>query len=353
MTIDAEILNSNQALTVMPQNTAVSLSRDPQEILADAHKAAKALMDVVSQKKDKVMMNGRQYLVYEDWQTVGRFFNLVPRVREDKLIQIDIGGGKKITGYEATADVTDLRTGDVITTAIAMCLNDEEKWGERSKYEYQYCLKGGGTSKDDPGFENIVWIPNPAKPGKNMPKKEKVLSGAGAVPLFQLRSMAQTRACAKALRNAMAWVAVLAGYAPTPAEELDQEPDARSSYEEPPQAPAEAPAGKATPKRDAKAATATAPPPPAQAAAAPPAAPAPSAPANPGAPVKKISAGDLKRFWTIRSQQSWTDDEVRALLQKECGVVSSQEIPEAKYLKLIDTLQKGPVATGYRKGEGQ
>jgi hypothetical protein len=33
--------------------------------------------------------------------------------------------------------------------------------------------------------------------------------------------MAQTRACAKALRNVLAWVVVLAGYAPTPAEEME------------------------------------------------------------------------------------------------------------------------------------
>ena len=42
--------------------------------------------------------------------------------------------------------------------------------------------------------------------------------------------MAQTRAGAKALRNALAWVVVLAGYRPTPAEELpgsgvDDKPD--------------------------------------------------------------------------------------------------------------------------------
>jgi hypothetical protein len=39
-------------------------------------------------------------------------------------------------------------------------------------------------------------------------------------PLFQLRSMAQTRSCAKALRNVLAWVVVLAGYRATPAEEI-------------------------------------------------------------------------------------------------------------------------------------
>ena len=40
-------------------------------------------------------------------------------------------------------------------------------------------------------------------------------------PAFQIRSMAQTRAAAKCLRNVLAWVVVMAGYAPTPAEEMD------------------------------------------------------------------------------------------------------------------------------------
>ena len=40
-------------------------------------------------------------------------------------------------------------------------------------------------------------------------------------PWFQLASMAQTRAGAKALRNLLARVVVLAGYNPTPAEEMD------------------------------------------------------------------------------------------------------------------------------------
>jgi hypothetical protein len=40
------------------------------------------------------------------------------------------------------------------------------------------------------------------------------------VPLYQLASMAQTRANAKVMRNVLSWVAVLAGYKPTPAEEM-------------------------------------------------------------------------------------------------------------------------------------
>jgi hypothetical protein len=45
--------------------------------------------------------------------------------------------------------------------------------------------------------------------------------------------MAQTRASSKALRQAFAWVAVLAGYAATPAEEMDGVKEVLTAYENP------------------------------------------------------------------------------------------------------------------------
>jgi len=79
-----------------------------------------------------------------------------------------------IKGAKARAEVIDLRTGMVVGGAEAYCMRDEENWKEK--------------------------------------------------PWFQLASMAQTRAGAKALRNVLAWVVVLAGYRPTPAEELTSSP---------------------------------------------------------------------------------------------------------------------------------
>lgn len=169
----------------------IAVARDPAVVLQEAKKAAQALMTVVSQKAKPVMMNGEQYLEFEDWQTVARFYNLTVRVARTTFL--DFGG---VQGFEAVADV--LRAdGAIVSTAESMCLNDEEKWSSRAKYEW----KNG--------------------------KKEKV--GDVPVPLFQLRSMAQTRACAKALRNVLAWVVVLAGFRPTVAEELtgDEETDNR------------------------------------------------------------------------------------------------------------------------------
>lgn len=46
-------------------------------------------------------------------------------------------------------------------------------------------------------------------------------------PDYALRSMAQTRAAAKALRLAFAYIPVLAGFAPTPAEEVEEQQPAK------------------------------------------------------------------------------------------------------------------------------
>lgn len=142
----------------------VDIIRQPQEVLAEAQKAAKALAEVVRGKKKPVIMNGEQYLEFEDWQTVAKFYGVTAKVTHTEYITFG-----EVHGFEARAVALN-RYGAEISGAEAMCLNDEQNW--KSK------------------------------------------------PLFQLRSMAQTRACAKSLRNVLAWVVVLAGYKPTPAEEM-------------------------------------------------------------------------------------------------------------------------------------
>ncbi len=144
----------------------VAIIRNPTKVLAEAREAAKALKDVVSGKPKKVMIGGEQYLEFEDWQTVGRFYGVSAKVMSTGFI--DLGG---VQGFEARAVAIRNSDGMEVSAAEAMCLNDEDNWKKK--------------------------------------------------PLFQLKSMAQTRASAKALRNVLAWVVVLAGYRPTPAEEMD------------------------------------------------------------------------------------------------------------------------------------
>lgn len=139
--------------------------RPPQIILDEATVVAKALKQRIDQKLKPVKFNGETYLEYEDWQLVAKFYGLTAKVLETKYVEY--GEAK---GFEARAVVFKIGSGEKISAAEAICLDDENNWKKK--------------------------------------------------PLFQLKSMAQTRACAKALRNVLAWVVVLAGYKPTPAEEM-------------------------------------------------------------------------------------------------------------------------------------
>jgi len=167
----------------------MDLARKPEEVLTQAKEAAKALQGVISSKAKKVIISGEQYLEFEDWQTVGRFYGVTAKVMSTQFI--DIGG---VQGFEARAVAIRNVDGMELSGADAMCLNDETNWKNR--------------------------------------------------PLFMLRSMAQTRACAKSLRNVLAWVVVLAGYRPTPAEEMEGVGDRKPPLQEPQKKqspPAEAP----------------------------------------------------------------------------------------------------------------
>ena len=208
------------------ESTDLIIRRDPAEVLIEARKAAVALNDVISKKSKPVIFNGEQYLEFEDWQTVGRFYGITAKIVSTEPVTFGA-----VSGFLARAVAIHGPSGREVSAAEAMCLDDEDKWKSRTKYEWCYAKKSGGHSVEDPGKDEIIWVDNPKNPGRKAPKKERIKTGEERVPLFQLRSMSQTRACAKALRNVLAWVVVLAGYRPTPAEELqipDEPPDSKS-----------------------------------------------------------------------------------------------------------------------------
>lgn len=211
------------------------VARDPGVVIKEARRAAEVLIDVIKQKPKPVMMNGEQYLEFEDWQVVGKFYGCTAKVRSTTFIQYG-----EVKGFEAIADLID-RNGNVISSADAMTLNDEEKWSSRTKYRYEDVLVDGKK----------VWVD--AKAGKKgYYKSNKIADGEVSVPLFQLRSMAQTRACAKVIRNVFSWVVVLAGYKATVAEELDEsQRDPEKERVEGPKTTTVDPAKAAPPQEDA------------------------------------------------------------------------------------------------------
>jgi hypothetical protein len=155
-------------------NIEVSQPRSPDVILDQARVANSRLKAIIAKKARPVMINGKQYLEYEDWALIAKFYGVTAKVTESKFVEV-----KDHCGYESKAVAYELASGKEISGAFGMCMNDE--------------VIGSGKTRED-------WT------------------------LQRLRSLSQTRACAKVLKNVFSWVAVLGGYAPTPAEEMVTEP---------------------------------------------------------------------------------------------------------------------------------
>ena len=155
----------------------------PVEKVAQAREWSTALMDVVNSRGLYTEQNGNKYLHVEAWELIGAFAGV--RAETDSVEPIS--ANDLIVGYQAkvvlvnTADGTRLGGG-----AIAMCGLDE------------FVTKGQKTQG--------------AKHNSAM-------------------SMAQTRAVSKAFRMNFSYVAVLGGYAPTPAEEMPPEEKANPDSE--------------------------------------------------------------------------------------------------------------------------
>jgi len=154
----------SEILPAIPDVQEAQVMRAPALVLQEAQKAAAALKDVIDSKPRAVKFGGEVYLEFEDWQLLGQFYGY--QVKTGEATGVEING---VAGARAIATLYD-RNGVEIGGAEAYCMRDEDNWRQK--------------------------------------------------PWYQLASMSQTRAGAKALRNRLAWVAVLAGYRPTPAEEM-------------------------------------------------------------------------------------------------------------------------------------
>lgn len=131
--------------------------QNPNKIIQFGISVAGLLNNVIKNKKKPVVINGEQFLEFEDWQMIARFYGCTAQVEWVK----EVREKDHIIGYEARAVVLtkDCRQ---ISAAESMCLKTEKQWQNKE--------------------------------------------------LFQLKSMSQTRACAKSLRNVFSWVVVLAGF---------------------------------------------------------------------------------------------------------------------------------------------
>lgn len=136
----------------------------PQEQVTQATEIANVLSSVIEKQGLFTLIQGKKYIRAEGWQTLGTFLGVVPR--EKSVVRQEDGS------YEAYVEIVKFKDGTIVGGGSALCSRKEKRWGSADEYA--------------------------------------------------VRSMAITRATGKAFRVGFSWIVTLAGYQPTPEEEIPQ-----------------------------------------------------------------------------------------------------------------------------------
>lgn len=161
-------------LRPQPPPKPAFFDQGPADMVASATALSAVLCDVIEKQKLYVTMNGgSKYVTHEGWATMGSMLGVLPR--EKSVTELKDGS------YEAVVELYALKSGQVIGQGSALCSVTEKRWGKAEKYAR--------------------------------------------------RSMAITRATGKAYRLGLSWVMCLAGYQPTPAEEMPEQPKPKPIFD--------------------------------------------------------------------------------------------------------------------------
>ena len=163
-------------LTVVEENKKVALfDQQPAAMVANATEIANVLSNVIKRQNLSVNIQGNEYVKGEGWNCLGSLLGILPREREVKMLEDG--------SFEAYVELISHKTGAIVGCGSALCSVTEPRWSK--------------------------------------------------APLYARRSMAITRATGKAYRLGLSWIVTLAGYAPTPFEEMDGI-DLSNDYAKPP-----------------------------------------------------------------------------------------------------------------------
>lgn len=160
----------DKSLEIVAGEKLPVITQQPVDVIKNAQVAADALMEIVRKKGLAKKLGGKkEHLEFEAWATVASFYNSTIRGRDVEPVG-EPNEKNMYFGFKAHAEIVN-SDGDIIGGAEAYCMRDEPNWKTK--------------------------------------------------PNFQLASMAQTRAGSKAARMVFSRVVVLAGFSPTPAEEME------------------------------------------------------------------------------------------------------------------------------------
>jgi hypothetical protein len=153
-------LTDQQAQSSVPHGAGLFGTDSPSLIVARAAAVADELARVVRTQKLSIRISGREHVLVEGWTLLGTMLGVFPVLAWTRHLE---------NGWEARVEARTLASA-VVGAAESECLRDERRW----------------ANADD----------------------------------YAIRSMAATRATSKALRQPLGFVMQLAGFEPTPAEEM-------------------------------------------------------------------------------------------------------------------------------------
>lgn len=137
---------------------------DPRQVIERAHEHAKVLADVIKERKLFRVIGDKAHVYVEAWSLLGSMLGVFPVAESVEPVEVE-----GVAGFKATVKAV-TRQGDIVGRATAYCMRDENTWKTRN--------------------------------------------------IHALAGMAETRATSRALRKPLGFIVQLAGYNPTPAEEM-------------------------------------------------------------------------------------------------------------------------------------
>jgi hypothetical protein len=186
-------MSDNPNAIVLKDNNSIQLgslmATNPHDVIKLATAVATELKKIITEKKLAKLIQQREYVYVDGWTTMGAMLGVTAREVVGQTKELDNGD------WEATVELCRVSDGAKVGCGSAIVGVDEVDRSGRP-----------------------TW---------------------GSRPKYARRSMAVTRATGKAFRISFSWIMSLAGYATTPAEEMDGIFD--GEYQEVKKAPVKAP----------------------------------------------------------------------------------------------------------------
>src|SRR3990172_2001384 len=154
---------STDIVAVPNQVQLGTIQMRPEEVIERASQIATQLAKIIKDRALSTRIRDKDHVRVEGWTTLGAVLGVIPRERNTIRTE---------QGFESYVELIRTSDGVVVGGASAVCSWAEQRWSKADDYD--------------------------------------------------VRSMAITRATGKAYRLGFSWIMVLAGYSPTPAEEMDQ-----------------------------------------------------------------------------------------------------------------------------------